>query len=92
MARRSYEVASVSKAERAARKILGLTKTNGWRVFTARQIKRLGRTGMSDDKDIEAALSMLIAADWIKVQASQEKVGGGRPTTRYEVNPRLWSV
>ena len=92
MARRSYEAASVSKAERAARKILWLAKTNGWKVFGARQIKRLGRTGLTDDRDIDAALSMLVAADWIKVQASQEKAGGGRPTTRYEVNPRLWSV
>jgi hypothetical protein len=92
MARRSYEAASVSKAERAARKILWLAKTNGWRVLGARQIKRLGRTGMTDDRDIEAALSMLIAADWIKVQASKEKAGGGRPTVKYDVNPRLWSV
>jgi hypothetical protein len=92
MARRSYEAASVSKAERAARKILRLAKTNGWKVFGARQIKRLGRTGMSDDRDIDAALSMLVAADWIKVQASKEKAGGGRPTVRYDVNPRLWSV
>ena len=92
MVRRSYEMASVSKAERAARKILWLAKTKGWKVFSAREIKRLGRTGLTDDKEIDAALSMLLAADWIKIQPSKEKPAGGRPSIKYQVNPRLWSV
>ncbi len=85
-------MASVSKPERAARKILWLAKTKGWKVFGAREIKRLGRTGLTDDKEIDAALSMLLAADWIKIQPSKEKPAGGRPSTKYQGNSRLWSV
>lgn len=92
MVRRSYEMASVSKAERAARIILWLAKTKGWRVFSVREIKRLGRTGLTEDKEIGAALSMLLSADWIKIQPNKEKPAGGRPSIKYQVHPRLWSV
>lgn len=90
MVRRCYEMASVSNAERAARKILWLAKTNGWRDFRATQIKRRGRTGLTVDKDLDAAVSMLVAADWIKAEHSPPSKIGGRPTVTYHVNPRLW--
>lgn len=90
MVRRSYEMASVSQVERAARKVLWLAKTNGWTNFRASKIKRLGRTGLTDDKDLGAALSMLVAADWIKEEHTPPTVKGGRPTLTYHVNPRLF--
>jgi hypothetical protein len=90
MVRRCYEMASVSNAERAARQILWLAKTNGWRDFRVSQIKRRGRTGLTVDKDLEAAISMLVAADWIKEEKAQKTPKGGRPTITYHVNPRLW--
>jgi hypothetical protein len=92
MVRRSYEMASVSKAERAARTVIWLARSNRWEVFRVRDIKRLGRTGLTDDKDIDAALSMLVAADWIKGEPTPPTAKGGRPTVSYHVNPRLWTV
>jgi len=90
MVRRCYQLASVSNAERAARQILWLAKTNGWKDFRVSQIKRRGRTGLTVDKDLEAAVSMLVAADWLKPEQSPMKKLGGRPTVTYHVNPRLW--
>ena len=92
MVRRSYEMASVSKAERAARTVIWLARSNRWEVFRVRDIKRLGRSGLTDDKDIDAALSMLVAADWIRQEPTPPTAKGGRPTVSYHVDPRLWTV
>lgn len=89
MVRRSYEVASISKTECAARKILWISKVNRLEVLTVREIKRRSRTGLDDDKDIYPALSLLVAADWLKEEPSP-KGKNGRPTVKYYVNPRLW--
>lgn len=69
------------------------TVANAATVVTAflRLAECIARTGMIEGKDLDAAFSMLVAADWLGEEQSGKKAVGGRPTVTYHVNPRLWA-
>jgi putative DNA primase/helicase len=58
--------------------------------FTLRQIHRNQWSALTDRADILAALDALEELGWIKAEIVPATVTGGRPTTRYHVNPAVW--
>jgi len=66
MARRAYADASTPKAERAARRIVGVIREHGWGRFTARDVLRLERAGLATAADINPALALLEEGDAIR--------------------------
>lgn len=89
MARRAYGAASVPKAERAARRLAGLIREMGWEQFTAREVRRMQRAGLSGIAEINPALSALEEADLIRAVSEPAGPGGGRPQRLFAVNPAV---
>jgi putative DNA primase/helicase len=82
-ARRAY--ASVTTGEIAAAKQIleKLESGNLSPSFTAREIRRMGWSGLGRKEDIESALELLVDHQWV----STEKLDtGGRPTQVYTLN------
>jgi hypothetical protein len=46
MARRAYSDAATPKPERAARRLVGIIREQGWQRFTSRDVLRLDRAGL----------------------------------------------
>src|SRR5680860_1732364 len=65
MARRSYAYASLSKGERAARRLLTVIQEHGWERFTSREVLRLDRKGLTTATELNPALTVLAEADVI---------------------------
>ncbi|WP_201497944.1 YfjI family protein [Psychrobacter arenosus] len=57
--------------------------------FTARQLIRKGWKGLTDADDVLNALEVLIENDWLSWKTVESTGQGGRPTERYNINPRL---
>jgi hypothetical protein len=57
--------------------------------FVARDIRRKGWAGLKGREEIEGALDLLVGLHWIAPELVLPKDNGGRPTTRYDVNPAL---
>jgi hypothetical protein len=57
--------------------------------FTVRDIKQKGWAGLKNDFDIESGLAVLAQKYWLKTLPLETSVKGGRPTTRYEINPKV---
>jgi hypothetical protein len=87
-ARRVY-FAVISRIEAAAR-LLGEKMQQGKlpESFSARDAYRPQWTGLSDSKDVKEALDLLEDLGWIKGSLITPE-GGGRPTMRYQVNPKV---
>jgi putative DNA primase/helicase len=54
--------------------------------FTARTVRRPCWSGLSDREQVQDGLDLLVDRDWL---AGEAKVTGGRPTTLYDVNPKV---
>ena len=87
MARRSYEDASLPKAERGARRLLSIIQENTWERFTSRELLRLDRRGLSTASDLNPALAVLVEADVIRPIEDEPGPRGGRPAKLFVVNP-----
>jgi hypothetical protein len=57
--------------------------------FTARDIKQKWRT-LRKDGDTEAALEWLIKAGWLFEVAEKPGASGGRPSSKYRINPAVF--
>ncbi len=85
-ARRIYglvETAKTTAAKMLARRIAEGRLQPG---FTARDVARKGWGGIKTAADAEAALAILEDHDWVICMG--EATEGGRPTTRYGINPK----
>lgn len=85
-ARRIYglvEVSKVSTAKLLARRIQEGKLQQG---FTARDVAKKGWAGIKNSADAEAALAILEEQAW--VIGVEDAPDGGRPTTRYRINPK----
>lgn len=89
MARRAYADASLSKSERAARRLLTIIQENAWERFTSREVLRLDRKGLTKASDLNPALTALTEADVIRPIADEPGPNGGRPAKLYAVNPAV---
>lgn len=90
-ARRIYalvETARVSTAAMLSRRIASGKLSNG---FTARDVVRKGWRGIKNTADAEAALAILEDRGWI-VGMELPDPQGGRPTTKFYINPRARDV
>lgn len=86
-ARRIYalaEVAKVSTAQKLGRRLVERKLQDG---FTARDVVRKGWAGLATSLQAEAALAILEEHDW--VYSDDIQGNGGRPTTRYYINPLI---
>lgn len=89
MARRAYADATTPKAERAARRLVGIIREEGWHSFTSRDVLRLDRAGLGSAAELNPALTMLEEGDCIRAVGEPAKPQGGRPQRLFIVNPAL---
>lgn len=57
--------------------------------FTAREIYGNGWSGLDTPDAVKAAADVLLDAGWIRCESVKPGPGGGRPSTRYIVNPKV---
>ncbi len=89
MARRAYADASLTKAERAARRLVAVIREHGWRSFTSREVLRLDLAGLARSADLDPALAALVEGDALRAIQEPSKPQGGRPSRLFAVNPAL---
>lgn len=88
MARRAYEEAATSSAERAARTLVRLLRDERIPSATKGAISDRRLADLRNAKQIEAALELLVEA---RIPFELKLPTGGRPRFEYLVNPRIWS-
>jgi hypothetical protein len=59
--------------------------------FTVRDVLRKRWHGLTEVTGIEAALAWLEEEEWVRRGFGSAGPKGGRPTTRYRINPRIRS-
>lgn len=89
MARRAYADAATPKAERAARRLVGIIREQGWQQFTSREVHRLDRAGLASKAELDPALELLADGDCIRQIVAPTNPQGGRPQRLFSVNPAL---
>lgn len=91
-AKRVYSLSQVADEDGATRLLEGIKAGTLRDGFTGPDIRRKGWTGLKTDENIETALDILVKAGWLR-QQQQQPVGpqGGRPTTKYIINPKAWT-
>ena len=58
--------------------------------FTCREVYVKGWSGLDSPDAVKLAANVLVDASWIREQSGEAKPFGGRPSNRYQVNPRVW--
>jgi putative DNA primase/helicase len=58
--------------------------------FTCRDVYNKGWSGLDEPELVKEGLNVLQDARWVREVSNQPKPSGGRPSARYEVNPRVW--
>jgi hypothetical protein len=89
MARRAYADAAMPKAERAARRLVGIIREQGWQRFTSRDVLRLDRAGLGSKAELDPALALLTEGECIRPVDTPAPQQGGRPQRLFIVNPAL---
>ena len=89
MARRAYADAATPKPERAARRLVGIIREQGWRQFASREVTRLDRAGLGSKAEIDPALALLVGGDCIRPVEPSAQPQGGRPQRLFIVNPAI---
>ncbi|HMO70442.1 MAG TPA: hypothetical protein PKC84_02140, partial [Paracoccaceae bacterium] len=87
--RRAYADASAPKPLRAARRLVGMIREQGWQRFTARDVLRLDRSGLGTAAELNPALAMLEDGECIRPVDPPANSKGGRPQRLFLVNPAL---
>ena len=88
-ARRIYD--AVIRADLCAARALGerIRPAHLPSPFGPRDVYRPGWSGLATRDAASAAVAVLVDLDWLRVEDVGAGTGGGRPTVRYHVNPRL---
>ena len=89
MARRAYADASLSKPERAARRLLALIRERHWERFSSREVLRLDRHGLTTAAELNPAVTVLEEAEVIRSVEGEASPRGGRPARLFIVNPAI---
>jgi len=79
----------VRAARDLARKIKS-RKVGGNESFSVRDVYLKGWTGLDTPEAVRQAIDLLEDAGWIRPVTAQANALGGRPSSRYTVNPRTW--
>ena len=83
---RAYGVSKAPPEIQGARVIASIIQEERLSQFKVRDIQHRERTGLQTSKEVKAALSVMIDADWLREVRSET---GGRPSISYAVNPKL---
>jgi hypothetical protein len=59
-------------------------------VFSCRDVYRQGWSGLDSPEAVKLAAEVLQDAGWLRELPGESNRSGGRPSNRYEVNPRVW--
>ena len=59
-------------------------------LFSCRDVYLKGWSGLDTPESVRLAAQVLEDAGWIREQAGDPGPSGGRPSLRYEINPRVW--
>lgn len=89
MARRAYADAATPKSERAARRLVGIIREQGWQRFASRDVLRLDRAGLGCKAELDPALALLTDGDCIRPIEPTVNPQGGRPQRLFAVNPAI---
>lgn len=65
-------------------------KESGLTVLSAREVYRQGWTGLSTPQEVYAAIEILEDAGWLRPFRQESGPSGGRPSSRYIINPRVY--
>jgi hypothetical protein len=58
--------------------------------FSSRDVYSKGWSGLDSPEMVELAAAVLRDAGWLRSLPGKSGPSGGRPSDRYEVNPRIW--
>jgi hypothetical protein len=58
--------------------------------FTCRDVYVKGWSGLDNPEAVKLAAHVLLDAGWIRERSGDANPHGGRPSNRYQVNPRVW--
>jgi putative DNA primase/helicase len=86
----AYLRKSTDEGDRVAAALLAAQLTHGRlpSPFTARDVYRNEWTGLTEPRVVQGALEGLAELGWLRPEAVRVR-GGGRPTVRFRINPRL---
>jgi hypothetical protein len=87
-AARAYASTALDNAEAARAIWRRVRKGDLPQPFTGRDIQRKGWAGLGDKGRIDAGLSALCDAEWLRSMKADQGDGGGRPSVIYHVNPK----
>ncbi len=91
-ARRVYSCV-VTPQLRAARELaekIRSRKVGAGGFFSCREVYLKGWSGLDSPEAVKLAAEVLEDAGWLRSLAGESGPLGGRPSNRYEVNPRIW--
>ena len=91
-ARRVY-AGLVSPQVRAARDLgekIKSRRVGAEGVFTLRDVYNAGWTALDSPESAKAAIAVLKDAGWVRDITEPPGPSGGRPSLRYQINPRIW--
>jgi hypothetical protein len=86
-ARRAYGVGLEAEVAAAKAILSHIRKGDIEDDFFARDIHRRGWSKLADRGQVQAGLDLLCDLDWLRAE-DKRSATGGRPTTRYRINPR----
>jgi putative DNA primase/helicase len=92
-ARRVYSCITTPQL-RAARELAGKIKSRvvgGDGSFTCRDVYLKGWTGLDSPEAVRLAADLLADAGWLREQNDAPGPSGGRPSSRYWVNPKVYN-
>src|SRR5262249_54950635 len=92
-ARRVYSIFSTEMY--AAQKLVSKIKERVFaeaNFFTCREVQQKCWSCLKTTEEIRMALKVLQEAGWVRRVGGKSGPDGGRPSERYEVNPRIWSL
>jgi putative DNA primase/helicase len=58
--------------------------------FTCRDVYLKGWSGLAEPEAVKLAFDVLLDAGWVKELGGESGASGGRPSTRYAINPGVW--
>ncbi len=88
-ARRIYTHLGVDRSREGARRIARWIKQERIESFTMRDVRQKNWSGLTDRNDVAAALEILQDGGWIFASEKGPSSKGGRPTTKFRVNPTV---
>jgi hypothetical protein len=88
-ARRVYAVATGIK-DRGTRSLMQLLESGAFADgFTAREVYRKGRSGLTRQEDAQEAIDALLDLGWLRAVSDPVGSKPGRPSFRYVINPKI---